>query len=65
MLWKFKRTSPFRTLSSSRRPESWTYPRLVDHSLVGDMDSEQAPVRWSSVVAAAGAAAPEPVVVNA
>lgn len=65
MLWKLRRTCPFRTWNSSRRPESWTYQRWVNHSLVGDMDSERAPVRWSSVVAAAVAVGLVPAVVNA
>lgn len=64
MLWQLKRTCPFRTWNSSRRPESWTCQRLVSHSLVGDMDSERPPVQWSSVVAAAVAVGLEPVVVN-
>lgn len=64
MLWKLRRTCPFRTLNSSRRPESWTCQHWVNHSLVGDMDSERPPVRWSSVVAAVAVAGLEPAVVN-
>lgn len=34
----FRHTFPCRTWNSNRRPESWTYRHLADHSPVDDMD---------------------------